>query len=616
MIMKKALLISLAAISLIAISCSKNDEPKEETKVVPSVTSIAPNSGYAGDLVVISGKDFSATASENTVNFGTAAATVAKASATSLTVTVPENPVGEVDVTVTVGGQKSAAEKFTYLEVVKPITVSGIAPAEAKVGEDVVISGTNFGTDKSALQVLFADAVATIKELEDTKITVTAPEGSGEVAVLVKKGDEVVPAGTFSYKVDRVVTIEAVNPPIGTTGDEITITGTGFSETLADNVVTVNGTAVSVSVVTETSLTVTLPELQKGQYKFNVAVKGAVAVDTPDFVFYKLKTATLATVIGAGKAANIEGTGKEAALQLPEYCGIAPDGSLWISTRGSTAAHGIFKADLSDYSVTTIVAPATIGSGFYPWGGDFDANGEFHIACKGKHVIGKVAKDGTWSTYTIADFPADFNFGNPMSVKFHKDGHMFVASRGTDQKAPHFNIISVYDGKFEKAYNIEKSPYSLLLDTKQENIFVGANGWGLIMINLASGESKIICGGPKSTQGDASTVTDGDPGNPLSATLGPVPGLYQDPEDGYIYLIDMRHALIRVLVPGVDGDFTKGILKTIAGQPYSYGLTDGTGLEAKVCTKDQAGQLCRDPKTGVFYFTNCGSNIIRTMTLE
>ncbi len=614
--MKKALLISLAAIALLATACDKKDEPKEETKVVPSVTSIAPNSGYAGDLVVISGKDFSTVASENSVKFGTADATVAKASATSLTVTVPENPVGEVDVTVTVDGQKSGAVKYTYLEVVKPMTVTGLEPAEAKIGEVVVISGTNFGTDAAALTVLFGDASAEIKSVEDTKITVTVPEGEGEVAVLVKKGDEILPAGTFNYKAERIVTVASVNPPIGTTGDELTIKGTGFSEVLEENVVTVNGTAVSVNVVTDSTVTVTLPELAKGQYKFNVAVKGAVAVDTPDFVFYKLKTATLGTVIGSGTAANKEGVGREAALQLPEYCGIAPDGSLWISTRGSTAAHGIFKADLSNYAVTTIVAPEKIGSGFYPWGGDFDANGEFHIACKGKHVIGKVAKDGTWSTYSIEGFPADFNFGNPMSVKFHKDGHMYIASRGTDQKAPHLNIISVYNGKYEKAYNIEKSPYSLLLDTKQENIFVGANGWGLIMINIASGDTKIICGGPKSTQGDASTVTDGEPGNTLTATLGPVPGLYQDPEDGYIYLIDMRHALIRVLVPGVDGDYTKGILKTIAGQPFSYGLTDGTGTEAKVCTKDQAGQLCRDPKTGVFYFTNCGSNIIRTITLE
>lgn len=612
--MKKALFISLAAIALLATACDKKDEPKEETKMVPSVTSIAPDSGYAGDLVVISGKDFSTVASENSVKFGTADATVAKASATSLTVTVPENPVGEVDVTVTVDGQKSGAVKFTYLEVVKPMTVTGLEPAEAKIGEEVVISGTNFGTDASALTVLFGDANAEIKSVEDTRITVIVPDGAGEVAVLVKKGDEILPAGTFNYKAERIVTVASVNPPIGTTGDELTIKGTGFSEVLEENVVTVNGTAVSVNVVTDTTLTVTLPELAKGQYKFNVAVKGAVAVDTPDFVFYKVGKATVSTVIGSGTAKNEEGVGTAASVQLPEYVGIAPDGSMWVTTRGGTNAHGIFRVDLSNYAVTTVVAPATIGAGFYPWSGDFDADGNFHVACKAKALIGKVDKSNNWTTYAPEGVPADIKFGNIMACKFDKNGHLYITSRGTDNKVN--RILSVYNNKVEKVYEISKQPLSLIVDSKQENLIQGANGWGVEVVNIASGETKIVAGGQKSTQGDASTVTDGEPGNTLTATIGPVSGLYQDPEDNYLYILDMRHSLFRVVVPGVDGDYTKGIVKTLAGQPYVYGVADGTGSEVKMGDKDYLGQLCRDPKTGAFYFPAGNKNIIRKIVVE
>ena len=201
-----------------------------------------------------------------------------------------------------------------------------------------------------------------------------------------------------------------------------------------------------------------------------------------------------------------------------------------------------------------------------------------------------------------------------MACKFDKNGHLYITSRGTDNKVN--RILSVYNNKVEKVYEISKQPLSLIVDSKQENLIQGANGWGVEVVNIASGETKIVAGGQKSTQGDASTVTDGEPGNTLTATIGPVSGLYQDPEDNYLYILDMRHSLFRVVVPGVDGDYTKGIVKTLAGQPYVYGVADGTGSEVKMGDKDYLGQLCRDPKTGAFYFPAGNKNIIRKIVVE
>lgn len=55
----------------------------------PTITSISPNLAIPGASVVITGSNFSATASENIVFFGATVATVTSSSATSLTVSVP-----------------------------------------------------------------------------------------------------------------------------------------------------------------------------------------------------------------------------------------------------------------------------------------------------------------------------------------------------------------------------------------------------------------------------------------------------------------------------------------------------------------------------------------------
>jgi len=85
--------------------------------VVPTVTSISPNSGPAGQVVTISGAGFNTTPSDNTVTFGGAGVgTVTAASATSLTVTAPVAGPGPVNVSVTVNGQVSmGAATFTFI---------------------------------------------------------------------------------------------------------------------------------------------------------------------------------------------------------------------------------------------------------------------------------------------------------------------------------------------------------------------------------------------------------------------------------------------------------------------------------------------------------------------
>ena len=82
-------------------------------KTTLSVTNLRPRSGRPGTAVRIDGSGFSATASNNTVEFGGAAATVDSASTTTLFVQVPSGVSGSVPVSVTTpDSSATAASRF------------------------------------------------------------------------------------------------------------------------------------------------------------------------------------------------------------------------------------------------------------------------------------------------------------------------------------------------------------------------------------------------------------------------------------------------------------------------------------------------------------------------
>lgn len=79
----------------------------------PTITSINPSTAAPGASITISGTNFSTTANANTVSFGPAIGTVTTATATSLTVTVPNVAAGTVNVAVSVAGVTSNQVSFT-----------------------------------------------------------------------------------------------------------------------------------------------------------------------------------------------------------------------------------------------------------------------------------------------------------------------------------------------------------------------------------------------------------------------------------------------------------------------------------------------------------------------
>ncbi len=87
-----------------------------EAELTPGISGFTPESGQAGSTVVITGTNFSATPASNTVGFAGIAATVTASTLTTVTVSVPDVPLGAAAITVTVNGRTTtAATNFTVL---------------------------------------------------------------------------------------------------------------------------------------------------------------------------------------------------------------------------------------------------------------------------------------------------------------------------------------------------------------------------------------------------------------------------------------------------------------------------------------------------------------------
>ena len=450
------------------------------------------------------------------------------------------------------------------------------------------------GADQETVALVPADGAATIAVGDyflavlpqnfQNGFTVNAYKGDAAVVTKEVAGPvELKRCGIFAGTI-REVTISAISTTIATVGETITITGTGFSEAVADNTVKIGDVACEVTAASATELSVKVPAgLSKAtDYKFAVTVKGAYAVESPAFRYYYVP----------------EYTSKSQSLGYkPEGLALTSDGHLWVTDRNSSP-HKLVKYSLTDYS-----AVLTVNANNYPFGCDVNSKDEIYVAAKNAKAVGRV-ENGAWA-YT--QFTGYLN--NPMGVAFDKNDNMFVASRDNSK------IVLIKDNVYVKSYDVFR-PNSLAIDNTNEYVIygVGATGsnasdWKLYMLNIASGEVKTIAGsGVKPATG---TFSNGDAGNTLTAVIGNVTGIVCT-ADGYIYFTDSTHAL-RVLIPGLGGDHTKGLVKVVAGITGTSGnvqIGDASFPLGKLNTPEEIEM----DANGVIYIAENGNSTLRVLT--
>lgn len=128
-----------------------------DTKV--SISSISAQAGYDQDELKIVGKNFSAVAGLNTVEFGESKAVVTAATPTELTVEVPYNDAGTYDVKVTVNGQTAVSpsqfkyNKDVYYCTADVVNVSSVLQGEKNVYDVFFLSDNRLAIGTRAGEV-------------------------------------------------------------------------------------------------------------------------------------------------------------------------------------------------------------------------------------------------------------------------------------------------------------------------------------------------------------------------------------------------------------------------------------------------------------------------------
>ncbi|MFV0604347.1 MAG: phosphodiester glycosidase family protein [Niabella sp.] len=181
---------------LMFISCKKNGGT--DVELAPEITSINPNTGYADDIITITGKNFKSGA---VVYFGSTAAKGITITPSSIRVFIPAGS-GTLPIKVSIGSLMSNSVAFTYAAIVNnpsPV-INNIITNTSMVGDTVTVNGASFINNNSKLY--FGDQEATVLSVTTTAIKALIPVGSGNVKISVKNsgpGNTVLNSNLFDF---------------------------------------------------------------------------------------------------------------------------------------------------------------------------------------------------------------------------------------------------------------------------------------------------------------------------------------------------------------------------------------------------------------------------------
>lgn len=593
--MKNSILIlSVLFCCNLLFGCSDSDET-ESQQFPPKLISIIPKAGSTGGTAIISGVYFSDVIGENEVFINGVQAEITEATHNRLIIALPDNPIGTYSVKVAVKGETTEGLKFTYASPQAPpeLAVLQVMPSSAYVGDIVTLIGQCFSTTSTENTVTINGVAAEVKEATASQLKIVIPDTKeGSYPICVKTGDKEAKSPLFTYLHIVKLTTSSIAPARGKAGDEITLSGEGFGDTVEENVVTVNGKQAVVKSVTATTLTFILPENPVGTYPVKVTVADKT-VENLSFT-YEDFSYTVATVAGNSATTSTDGKGTAASFKFPQSLALAPNGDIWISERGNNA---IRKMD-GTYNVSTVAKSGTVTFSA-PWQGNFDAAGSYYVANKALNNIIKITQDGTCSV-----FSAGTTFKSPMSVIFDANNNMYVADRdnkAVKKIAPNGTVTS-YDMS-----TLKSGPNCMAVD-KKGRIFVGTGGTYRLHMFDTDGTLKTVFG--TGVVHTAATYSDGEPNDLSKATMGATFGIAFGPDE-VLYITDYTLHTIRTLTPNADGDYTKGTLKTIAGIPGTKGKADGAALTATF--NCPVSVLVTN---GIIYVADEQNHLIRSITVN
>jgi hypothetical protein len=245
---------------IVAIGESAPSDSVNLNVVQPTLTSLNVTEQTIGNSITLTGTNFNTTDINNTVTFGGTAATVTNATATSLTVTVPDGIFGTVNVQV----KNLNSPLSNSLSFAVTPRIDSFDNASGSTGDSIVLTGSGFNPTAANNTVTFGGTNAVVSAATTTALTVTLPERpAGAANATVQVGTPVSSALSFTFlpRLSTLSTGKTFNSKPALIREEVlTLTGTNFSLTPANNIVNFGGgITAAATMATATQLTVTIP---------------------------------------------------------------------------------------------------------------------------------------------------------------------------------------------------------------------------------------------------------------------------------------------------------------------------------------------------------------------
>lgn len=261
------------------------DTTKTPPKAKPVFTDFAPVNAFIGDTITLTGANFDTKTYNNTVQFGTVAATVISASATQLQVMVPDDiEEAKTKIQLTIGDTTLTVNKVFSL---KAPVIESVTPTVGFARQLVEIKGKGFRKSYKFDQVSLGayNVEKSAIHPDHNNLTVPVPDGlkAGKYPINVTVAGMTVTATDQFTKLEPVV--KSLSATTAHVSSEVIIKGENFIDP--------NGSTTTVYLfdlkdggssqypptvlaVSNNEIKIKLPVIKAGDYKVTVRVVGSM----------------------------------------------------------------------------------------------------------------------------------------------------------------------------------------------------------------------------------------------------------------------------------------------------------------------------------------------------
>jgi YD repeat-containing protein len=287
------------------------------------------------------------------------------------------------------------------------LSIISFSPNSGSVGSTVTVYGTAFNTTPSLNTVKFNGTTATVTAATATSLVVSVPSGAttGTVSVTTSAGTATsTPSFTVTTAGAGQPTITSFSPSIGTPGTSVSITGTNFDTTTANDKVKFNVGPSIPSTATTTSLSVSVPGPGTSGHLVVATPAGTVSSTSDFFVPPSPFTAssvgyTSRVSLGSGQTVTISTGGQIGLLVFDETAGHRA--SLLTSSNTMTSTGGATTISINNPSGTSLASQSVTTSAPFIAAQNVSVTGTYT-------VVIQPASSATGSiTVTVYDVPTD-----------------------------------------------------------------------------------------------------------------------------------------------------------------------------------------------------------------